>query len=427
MNSYRYSVLCLFGILSVFAITFLVHGQSLFEKNEVIVMGMIHGNHRDPGPYDLDHLKDLIREINPDYVLTEIPPDRLAAATKQFQETGSITESRVSVFPEYTDALFPLTKEMSFEIVPCAAWTEAMNNSRRATLKTLRETHSTQTAEMEAAQSLASENISALGDRNDPVTIHTQQYDKFVKAGMEPYDRHFNELIGDGGWSNINAGHFGLIEKALNEHQGEGKRFLITFGSWHKYYIKEQLLKREDINLIPMSEFLQDPIRPTGPKTWPRFRLSGSGNSAYGSTEIQTPVVTWKYATGDVIESSAIAVDGVVYVGGHSSRLHAIDQKTGKLKWKFDVGGWVRATPSVENGVVYFGADDNKFYALDAKTGDKKWEFALGEGGEQSSPTIADGGVYFGRSTITCTLWMRKLASQSGNSTLEQACFPLRR
>ncbi len=400
MYPFRFIVLCLSFVLSGLAVVSEVHGQdgkrgnhSLQAKNTVIVMGMIHGNHRKPGPYDLDHLKELIRKIKPDYVLTEIPPDRLAAATEQFQETGSITESRVRVFPEYSDAIFPLTKEMSFEIVPCAAWTEAMNNSRRATLKELRGTHADQYAEMEAAQTLASENIAAIGERNDPVTIHSQQYDDFVKVGMTPYDRHFNDLIGDGGWANINAGHYGLIEKALNEHRGEGKRFLITFGSWHKYYIKEQLLKREDIELIPMSDFLQDRIAPT---SWPRFRLNGGGNSAFGASEIQIPVIDWKYATGDVIESSAAVVDGVVFVGGHAKRLHAIDQATGKLKWKFDVGGWVRATPSVSGGVVYFGADDNKFYALDAETGDKKWAFALGEGGEQSSPTIADGVVYFG-------------------------------
>lgn len=362
-------------------------------KNTVVVMGMIHGNHRKAGPYDLDHVKDLIRKVKPDYVLTEIPPDRLDEAADQFQKTGKITESRVRVFPEYTDALFPLTKEMSFKIVPCAAWTETMNNSRRATLKKLQETHAEQTAEMNAAQQRSSENIAALGERNDPVTIHSQQYDDFVKVGMEPYDRHFNDLIGDGGWTNINAGHYGLIEKALNEHSGEGKRFLITFGSWHKYYIKEQLRKRKDIDLIPMSQFLKDSAAPSN---WTRFRLNGSGNSAYGPTEIQSPVAKWKYSTGDIIESSAAVVGGVVYVGGHAKRLHAIDQASGKLKWKFDVGGWVRATPSVADGIVYFGADDNKFYALDAETGDEKWTFDLGEGGEQSSPTIDQGVVYFG-------------------------------
>ena len=73
--------------------------------NSVIVMGMIHSKHRQNGPFDLEHLKDLIRKVKPDYVLTEIPPDRLEEAAKQFKETGKITESRVRVFPEYTLSL----------------------------------------------------------------------------------------------------------------------------------------------------------------------------------------------------------------------------------------------------------------------------------------------------------------------------------
>lgn len=219
-------------------------------------MGMIHSGHRKHEVYNIERVQDLIRKIKPDYVLTEIPPDRLATAEKQFRDTGKITEPRVRVFPEYTDALFPLTKEMSFQVIPCAAWTTEMNDSRRATMKKLKTTHADQYAEMEQAQQQASTNIATLGDSRDPAVIHTPQYDAFVKEGMKPYDDHFNDLIGAGGWSNINAAHYALIEQALDKHRGEGKTFLITFGSWHKYYIKEQLAKRKDVNLVSMQRYL---------------------------------------------------------------------------------------------------------------------------------------------------------------------------
>lgn len=226
------------------------------EKNNVVVMGMIHSGHLQHEAYNIERVQNLIRRIKPDYVLTEIPPDRLEKAAKQFQETGQITESRVKVFPEYTDALFPLTRTMSFEIIPCAAWTKEMNDSRRATMKQLKTTHADQYAEMQKAQETAAEKIATLGNSRNPTVIHTDQYDAFVKEGMVPYDKHFNDLIGAGGWENINAAHYALIEKALDKHAGEGKTFLITFGSWHKYYIKEQLAKRSDINLISMKQFL---------------------------------------------------------------------------------------------------------------------------------------------------------------------------
>ncbi len=389
-------------LATVLSLLFLTHSIVRAElqtsakatKNEVIVMGMIHSGHRKPGPYDLGHLKSLIRRIQPDYVLTEIPPDRLEQAAKQFRETGKISESRVRVFPEYTDVLFPLTAEMPFEIIPCAAWTKAMNDSRRATLTRLKKTHATQYKEMTTAQNLAAARTARLGNPDDPVIIHTDQYDAHVKTGMGPYNRHFNDLIGDGGWENINAAHYAYIDQALNAHTGEGKRFLITFGSWHKYYIKAQLAKRSDIKVIPMSSYLIEEY-PT-PDAWPSFRANANQTSSYGATEISRPVEKWKFETGEIIESSCAVVGDSVFVGGHAKRIHAIDRKTGKLLWKFDAGGWVRASPSVVDDVVYFGADDNKFYALDAKTGKKRWDFALGEGGEQSSPAIVDGVVYFG-------------------------------
>ena len=385
---------CTLFLLFVFAFsTELTSAQDDGAKNEVIVMGMIHRSHRLKGPYDSEHLRDLIRKIKPDYVLTEIPPDRIEEATKQFRETGEITERRVRIFPEYTDALFPLTKEMKFEIIPCAAWTKEMNESRSATLKKLKETHAAESAEVAAAQSRSARLVNSIGNRNDPATIHTENYDRIIKQGLMPYDKHFNDKIGEGGWTNINNGHYGLIAKALDKHAGEGKRFLITFGSGHKYYIKEQLAKRKDIELIPMSKFLDENASPSD---WTRFRLNSSGNNAYGSTEIQSPKVHWRYDTGEVIESSAVVAGGTVYVGGHAKNLHAIDQATGQEKWKFETAGWVRATPSVADGIVYFGSDDNKFYALNAETGEKVWDFGLGDGGQQSSAVILDGVIYFG-------------------------------
>ena len=96
------------------------------KKNEVIVLGMIHSGHRTNPRYSIDIVKKIIRSIKPDYILTEIPPDRLPIAQGQFRRAGRITEPRVLVFPEYTDALFPLTRETDFVIVPCAGWTKKM-------------------------------------------------------------------------------------------------------------------------------------------------------------------------------------------------------------------------------------------------------------------------------------------------------------
>lgn len=240
------------------------NGHSSHEavKTRVVVLGMIHGEHRTSTPYSVGRIQDAVRRIRPDAVLCEIPPDRLAAAREEFDRTGTITEPRVRVFPEYVDALFPLTREMRFEIVPCAAWTKAMSDDRAAKLKEWATTRAAETAEVQGAEAdseraLAAESA-ALGLSPDhPLFIHTAAYDRITKRGLEPYDRLFNADLGLGGWSNINVAHYRLISDALDARSGQGQTVLIMFGAGHKYWFLERLAGRADVEIVDAREFFR--------------------------------------------------------------------------------------------------------------------------------------------------------------------------
>lgn len=129
--------------------------------------------------------------------------------------------------------------------------------------------------------------------------------------------------------------------------------------------------------------------------------------------------VLWSFHTGGRVFSSPVVADGTVFVGSDDHFLHAINAATGREKWKFPTGGNVRSTPAVLAGRVYFLSLDGDFYAVDAATGKLDWKFAT-EGESRltvrglyglepslepipdpwdfllSSPTVADGRVYFG-------------------------------
>ncbi len=220
------------------------------NKNTVVMLGMIHRSHVGSERYGLDVVEALIREINPDYVLTEIPPDRLAQAVKGFAETGEVTEPRVRVFPEYKDVLFPLSDEMDFKIIPTAAWSRGMADYRRAAMTRLRDDPSRKadwdayTAANEASDKKLS------GRRDDPYFIHSDEYDAITKANLSVYGARFADDIGRGDWERINAAHYKLIEAALENHAGEGAVMLITYGAGHKYWFLEQLRQRDDIILV---------------------------------------------------------------------------------------------------------------------------------------------------------------------------------
>jgi len=217
-------------------------------QTEVAVIGTMHSGHRSSDVYSLAVLEQMIRDLDPNAVLVEIPPARLAAAAAQFAATGEITEPRVRVFPEYTDVLFPLQAELGFEIVACAGWTEEMNNERRAKMQVLRTERPEESTRINEAQNAAGKAHAELGDPNDPRVIHTVAYDEIVRTGMTPYDELWNDGIGLGVWTNINIAHWSLLEEAIDARPGQ--RVVITFGSWHKHWFNDRLREREDVRLL---------------------------------------------------------------------------------------------------------------------------------------------------------------------------------
>lgn len=250
-------------ILFLLAVVSLVACTPEKPKNEVIIMGMIHRGHRTNANYDIDIVKQLIREISPDYILTEIPPDRYPIARKEFDEKDTITEPRVRVFPEYVDAVFPLTKELDFEIIPTAGWTKPMNDYRNQRFREIREDSSwtERWEEYQEAGRKSAEAMKAAGDVNDPYFINSDAYDEAGEIRYEAYNRILNETLLLGGWDNINIAHYWHIEKALEKHRYEGKRFLITYGAGHKGWFLRELRKRDDIKLIEMTPFLDKVLK----------------------------------------------------------------------------------------------------------------------------------------------------------------------
>ena len=218
--------------------------------NKVIVLGMIHGKHETSERYSTSRVKGVIKAIAPDYVLTEIPPDRFEEAARNFAETGTVTEPRVARFPEYVDALFPLTQEMDFEIIPTAGWTRQMANFRSDALDIISKDKA-RTEDWATHQSAIETMNEAIGNKpDDPYFIHSQAYDDITKTGLTPYATLFADDLGVGDWETINTAHYGHIERALDLHTGEGATILITYGASHKYWFLEKLRERTDIILV---------------------------------------------------------------------------------------------------------------------------------------------------------------------------------
>lgn len=218
-------------------------------STNVYVLGTIHGEHRESALYSLDIFAEALRRAAPDRLLAEIPPYSIAEAYRTFEATGRVTESRTRVFPEYADVAFPLLREMDFEIVGTAGWTRKIADDRSAALNRIANdpARAGQWAEHLAARRALAEATRAQGD--DPAFIHTPEYDALVELGQTPYQLYFDDDLGRGGWTQINAAHNTLINMALDNMSGSGGTAVITYGGWHKYMILRSLALRTDIVL----------------------------------------------------------------------------------------------------------------------------------------------------------------------------------
>lgn len=219
-------------------------------KTKLYVMGVIHSNHLRSQNYSLDVLEAAIRKAAPDVIISEIPPDRIEQAHSSFRATGEVDEPRTEVFPEYTDVVFPLSRELGFEIVGSAGWTRKIADDRTAALSRIQNdpARAEEWAEHRAALREFSRKIRGRGD--DPRFIHTPDFDRLVEASRGPYERHFDADLGAGGWTQINRAHTQLINQQLDKISGHGLTALITFGNAHKYKILESVEARSDIELL---------------------------------------------------------------------------------------------------------------------------------------------------------------------------------
>ncbi|HUJ27076.1 MAG TPA: PQQ-binding-like beta-propeller repeat protein [Myxococcales bacterium] len=131
----------------------------------------------------------------------------------------------------------------------------------------------------------------------------------------------------------------------------------------------------------------------------------GSWDSTLYALDADTGALRWSFAAGqdDTIhnqvgfQGSPAVVDGTVYVGCRDAHVYALDAGSGKKRWDYPTSkSWVIGTPAVRDGLVWVGtSDSSRLMALDAKSGRLRFNVDA-RGYMFSSPAIAGDLVYAG-------------------------------
>ena len=138
-----------------------------------------------------------------------------------------------------------------------------------------------------------------------------------------------------------------------------------------------------------------------------RFHLAKQINTG----NVKKLRVAWIFQTEvrELMETSPIVVNGVMYATTSFSHVYAIDAKTGEQFWhyKHAIGpittyccGPNNRGVAVYEDKVYLATLDSKLVALDAKTGNKVWQSDIADPelgySETMAPTVVKGKVLIG-------------------------------
>ena len=174
--------------------------------------------------------------------------------------------------------------------------------------------------------------------------------------------------------------------------------------------------------IAPVHAARVDDARLAHPEREPQNWLTHGGSwgeqrfSTLSQIDTQTvkqlkPAWYFDYDTTRGQESTAIVVDGVMYVSTAWSKVYALDAKTGKQVWFFDpkVPGSagvptccdiVNRGVAVYKGRIYVGTVDGRLIALDAANGKPVWSTVTTPAGTTYSitgaPRVARGKVFIG-------------------------------
>ncbi len=139
--------------------------------------------------------------------------------------------------------------------------------------------------------------------------------------------------------------------------------------------------------------------------------LFGSRDGHLYAVEAETGSELWRYPTDGQIWSSPAVADGTVFVGSADGSLHAVDLASGEPRWRYDTEGrshvsaefgfdrrTIQSSPSVADGRVFFGSRDGHVYAVESQTGSLAWRFDQEVSWCVTSPAVDGGVVYAGSS-----------------------------
>jgi eukaryotic-like serine/threonine-protein kinase len=81
----------------------------------------------------------------------------------------------------------------------------------------------------------------------------------------------------------------------------------------------------------------------------------------------------WQIRLHAKVESSAVVIRNIAYVGATDGRVLALDARTGRARWAYDTGGRINSSPSIWGGRLCVTTYAGSIFCLRRSNGRKLW------------------------------------------------------
>jgi len=215
---------------------------------KVMVLSTLHQYHGHVDYYTYEHLAHIIRSFSPDVLAVELRPSDVESRTPQ------------TIKQEYQKSVYPLIDKLKCEVIPLEPpepkYSELIGMAR------------------ESMEDVKKNNPAALEHFKLYVEalygVLFNWWSSVLDVNSYETDRHFeikrryqNSLFGEKesrAWEKWNQYFLEQILKA-NEQRKDGK-MLVLVGVEHSYWLRGELRKRHDVQLLEAPEVLPEIIRP---------------------------------------------------------------------------------------------------------------------------------------------------------------------
>lgn len=226
-------------------------------RTEVVILATIHGAHLRSEGYSLAVLEGIVSRVDPDVVLVEIPPARFDKALQEVDELGeqasaeTIDDPWLRAFPELYKVVLPQRDELGYEVVPVSGWTPEVSKDRKA----YRAEHPQGPREPDSSATRSAFKAAAAKHRanENPRWLNGPEYLELSGRAERAKSNAADHELGQAGVEAINAAHFRLVARAIEEHRG--RRILLVYGALHRWYMQPRIEAMQGVTLLDVRRF----------------------------------------------------------------------------------------------------------------------------------------------------------------------------